>query len=158
MSESINAKNETVTNHYAAGQHPSSDSAPTVPHLTCLAQTENSRTTNAPLTARDQRAQARFTQQHGSGTLPVAAVEAGREVESRKDPSKASEWEKLVATAALRLIDDDLRVIREEIARAKRSTDEDFEAADNLLSLPLRVRAVEKEEVALAQNGGWRRG
>jgi len=112
MSESINAKNETVTNHYAAGQHPSSDSAPTVPHLTCLAQTENSRTTNAPLTARDQRAQARFPQQYYSGTPPRATFEAGHEVEGKGDRGNASEWKKLVATAALRLIDEDLKLIR----------------------------------------------
>jgi len=88
----------------------------------------------------------------------MAIVENGREVEGERDPSKASEWEKLVATAALRLVGEDLGVIQERIARVNGSTSEDIDVARYLLILPLRAKGVEQEEVAIAQKRGWRRG
>jgi len=88
----------------------------------------------------------------------MAAVEAGREVEVDEDRGNASKWEKLVSTAALRLIEEELRDSQERNARGNGSTNEDVEAAGNLLNLPRRAKAVEEEELAIAQKRGWRRG
>jgi len=158
MSESLNTKNETVANQYAAGQHSLSANAPTSPlSTTILAQTETPHATSAPFRARGQRVEARSAQQHHAETQPMAIVENGREVEGERDPSNASEWEKLVANAALILIGEELEDSQERNARVNRSTNEDIEAAGYLLNLPLRAKVIKEEEVILARKKGWQR-
>ena len=154
MSQSNNTTDQPIASQQAAGQQAAPSDTPAA--LFTTAGTLEA--TNAPLIARGQRVGARSVQQHHSGTQPMAIVENGREVEGERDPSKASEWEKLVATAALRLVGEDLGVIQERIARVNGSTSEDIDVARYLLILPLRAKGVEQEEVAIAQKRGWCRG
>jgi len=164
MSQSSNTTDQPIANQQAAGQQTSSTNAQASSSTNAQASSSTTASTIQAfipsLTPRGQRAQGRATQQENPQSQPTATSAFLPNANFAEDDGW-QQWAEQLATVACEELDKihrSERALQERAAFAGGSTLEDVEAARNLLNLPHRAKAVEEEEVALAQKRGWRRG